>query len=48
MKKGEKEIINKRIFHNNSTPLLFENTNNNNKNNIFNNKPIINKKINFK
>jgi len=48
MKKGEKEIINKRIFHNNSTPLLFENSNNNNKNNIFNSKPIINKKINFK
>ena len=30
--KKEKRIINKRLFHNNSTPVLFDNTNYNNKN----------------
>ena len=47
--KKEKKEINKRIFHNNSTPLLFENTNYNFKNkNIINKANIINKKVDFK
>ena len=46
---NEKYIKNKRILHNNSTPLLFENTNFNTKNNfILSQTNNINKQINFK
>ena len=48
-RQNEKHILNKRILHNNSTPLLFENTNYNAKNNfILSQTNNINKQINFK
>ena len=48
-RRNEKQILNKRIFHNNSSPLLFENTNNSNNNKfIINNINNINKKLKFK
>ena len=44
---NEKQIINKRIFHNSSTPLLFENTNSIKNQLIINNANAINKKAKF-
>ena len=43
--KNEKQIINKRISHNNSTPLLFENESFFNKNNLKNKKFQFRKKL---
>lgn len=45
---NEKQIINKRIFHNSSTPLLFENTNSIKNQLIISNANAINKKAKFK